>query len=73
MRGHNTCRYYQCLMYVGLRTFGSLHKKTCRIGPGLCGTSENSSSRTFVNRGLKKGAESLRPRPFSPSPPSSAG
>jgi hypothetical protein len=26
---------------IGLHTSDTLHKKPCRIGPGLCGTSEN--------------------------------
>jgi hypothetical protein len=33
-------RYYRSLMYIGLRTSDSLHKKLCRIGPGLCITLE---------------------------------
>ena len=36
MRGHNTCRYYPCLCTSGLGTCHTLHKKPCRIGPGLC-------------------------------------
>jgi len=35
MRAHNTGRYYQCLMYVGLKTHDTLHKNTLSIGPGL--------------------------------------
>jgi len=36
-RGHNTAeRYYQNLMYVGLRTSDTLHKTACWTGPGLC-------------------------------------
>src|SRR5215213_11710960 len=35
MKGHNTGGYYQCLMYVGLRTFDTLHKNPRRIGTGL--------------------------------------
>src|SRR5829696_202191 len=47
-RGHNTfSRYYQSLMYAELRTFETIRKKPCRIGPGLCGTSENSSTKNF--------------------------
>ena len=34
-------------MYVELRTSDTLHKKPCRIGPGLCGTSENSLNANF--------------------------
>ena len=34
-------------MYIGLRTSDTLHKKSCRIGPGLCGTSENTYSPTL--------------------------
>src|SRR5215211_6886737 len=34
---HNTSgRYYQRLMYIGLRTSDTLHKKPCHIGQGLC-------------------------------------
>jgi hypothetical protein len=44
MRGHNTDRYYQCLMYAGLTPYAALHKTTCCIGPGRRGTSENSTS-----------------------------
>jgi hypothetical protein len=41
-RGHNTSSaYYHNLMYVELRISDALHKKPCRIGSGLCGTSEN--------------------------------
>jgi len=50
MRGHNTGEYYQCLMYVGLRTLGSLHKNSC-IGPGLCELPRISLPRTLLNRG----------------------
>src|SRR5215208_7498715 len=34
MRGHNTSRYYQGLMYGRLRTFGSLHKNPAASGRG---------------------------------------
>jgi hypothetical protein len=44
MRGHNTGRYYHCLMYVGHHPFTTLHKMTCCIGAGQRGTSENSTS-----------------------------
>jgi hypothetical protein len=48
MRGRNrAARYYQSLMYIGLRTCDTLHKKPCRIGSGLCGTSENPTSTSF--------------------------
>src|SRR5215208_5730582 len=48
-RGHNTfSRYYQSVMYAELRTFETIRKKPCRIGPGLCGTSENSSSTSLA-------------------------
>jgi hypothetical protein len=41
MRDHNTSSvYYQNLMYGELRISDTLHKKPCRIGPGLCGTSD---------------------------------
>ena len=43
-KGHDTNRYYQGLMYSGLRAADTLHKKPCRIGLGLCGTSENTYS-----------------------------
>jgi hypothetical protein len=44
-RGHNTSSvYYQNLMYAGVRISDALHKKFCRIEPGLCGSSENSNS-----------------------------
>jgi hypothetical protein len=36
VRAHNTVGYYHCLMYIGLRTSDTLHKKPCCIGPGLC-------------------------------------
>jgi hypothetical protein len=29
-------RYYQCLMYDGLCTLDTVHKKICNMGPGLC-------------------------------------
>jgi hypothetical protein len=35
---------------MGLRTSDTLHKKPCRIGSGLCRTSENSLTRTFVHK-----------------------
>ncbi len=48
-RGHNTLgRYYQSLMYDRLRTSETLHKKPCRIGAGLCGTSENVGKAKFA-------------------------
>jgi hypothetical protein len=34
-------------MYIGLRTSDTLHKKSCRIGSGLGGTSENSVMANF--------------------------
>jgi capsular polysaccharide biosynthesis protein len=35
-RGHNTSsRCYRFLMYIGLRTSDTLHKKPCRIGPEI--------------------------------------
>ena len=33
--------YYRYFMYDGLGICDTLHKKPCRIGPGLCRTSEN--------------------------------
>src|SRR5215208_8390049 len=54
MRGHNTGRYYQCLMYVGHTPFKTLHKTTCCIGPERRGPSENSPSThsaEYANRG----------------------
>ena len=49
MRGRNrAARYYQSLMYIGLRTCDKLHKKPCRIGSGLCGTSENAQKAKFA-------------------------
>jgi hypothetical protein len=62
MRGHNTGEYYQCLMYVGLRTLGSLHKNSC-IGPGLCELPRITLPRTSVNKGKRKGQGSKEPRP----------
>jgi hypothetical protein len=53
MRGHNTGEYYQCLMYVGLRTLGSLHKNSC-IGPGLCELPRITLPRRWVNKGKKR-------------------
>jgi hypothetical protein len=41
-RGHIHPMYYQNLMYIELRISDVLHKKIYCIGPGLCGTSENS-------------------------------
>ena len=35
-------------MYIGLRISDTLHKKACRIGPGLCGTSENAQNANFA-------------------------
>jgi len=35
-------------MYIGLRISDTLHKKACRIGPGLYGTSENPQKAKFV-------------------------
>jgi hypothetical protein len=29
------------VLYLEGYSFDTLHKKPCRIGPGLCGTSEN--------------------------------
>jgi hypothetical protein len=37
-------RYYRSLMYIGLRTSDTLHKKPYRIGSGLCRTSENRTT-----------------------------
>jgi hypothetical protein len=34
-------------MYAGLRAADTLHKKPCRIGPGLSRTSEKSYSTHF--------------------------
>ena len=39
--------YYLNLMYVKLRISDTLHKKPCRIGPGLCGTPENRGETNF--------------------------
>src|SRR5215211_9305627 len=48
-RGHNTVgRYYRSLMYARVRISHALHKKPCCIGPGLCGTSENSVKAKFA-------------------------
>src|SRR5215207_2671525 len=48
-RGHKTSeRYYPSLMYGGLRTSDTLHKKLCRIGSVLCATSENSVKAKFA-------------------------
>jgi hypothetical protein len=48
MAGHNTsCGYYRSLMYIGLRTTDTLHKKFCHLGPRLCGTSENFGNAKF--------------------------
>ena len=35
-------------MYGELLTFDTLHKTTCRIGPRLCGTSENAQKAKFA-------------------------
>jgi len=35
-------------MYVRVSTFDTLRKKSCSIGPGLCGTSENSDKAKFA-------------------------
>ena len=37
-----------CLMYAGLRTSETLHKKPRRIGPGICATSENTPYAKFA-------------------------
>src|SRR5215217_4746397 len=48
-RGHNTSeRYYRSLMYTRLGPSDTLHKTTCCIGPGLCGTSENHQNANFA-------------------------
>src|SRR5215208_4070341 len=44
-------------MYVGLRTSDTLHKKPCRIGPGLCGTSENSVNAKFGREPVRWGQD----------------
>ncbi len=37
------------MSYVrGAHPFAALHKTTCCIGPGLCGSSENSDKVKFV-------------------------
>jgi hypothetical protein len=41
-------RCYQYLMYIGLRTSDTLHKKFCRTGLGLCGASENCVHAKFA-------------------------
>src|SRR5215203_3287625 len=42
-RGHNIVRRYcRVLTYTQPPPSSPLHKKSYRIGPGLCGTSENS-------------------------------
>src|SRR5215217_6532067 len=47
----NTCpRYYQSLMYVELRISETLHKKPCRVGPGLCELPRTPSRRSSVER-----------------------
>jgi hypothetical protein len=47
--GHNTFNgHYQSLMYAGLRTSDTLHKKDCRVGPELFGTSENPQNANFA-------------------------
>jgi hypothetical protein len=46
--GPYTNRYYLGLMYAGLRATGTLHKKSCRIGPGLCRTSEKVGNAKFA-------------------------
>jgi hypothetical protein len=48
MKGHNTGRYYQCLMYANHTPFTTLLKTTCCIGPGRSGTSENSAKAKFA-------------------------
>ena len=42
-------------MYTGLRISNTLHKKPCRIGWGLCGTSEKSTSTKFMNKPSARG------------------
>src|SRR5215212_11600737 len=46
--GHNTCRYYQCLMYEQALGFDTLHKNPSRIGPGPADFRENPILRTSV-------------------------
>jgi len=50
MRDHNTGGDYESLMYAGLRTSKTLHKKLCRIGLGLCELRRIPLPRTSVNR-----------------------
>jgi hypothetical protein len=60
--GHNTSGgYYLILMYIGLRTPDTLHKKPWRIGSGLCGTSENAQKRKFSYRRPCATKASVRP------------
>jgi hypothetical protein len=48
-RDHNTAGgYYRSLMYDRLRTSDALHKKPCRIGSGLWGTSEKFGWTNFA-------------------------
>src|SRR5215218_6498949 len=61
MRGHNTGRYYPCFMYVRLYNFNALHKKPCRIGPGLCELPKTSLLRTRVDRGPESRRCGLQP------------
>jgi hypothetical protein len=35
-------------MYIGYAPPDTLHKKPCRIGPGLCGTSEDGGKAKFA-------------------------
>src|SRR5215208_4185370 len=75
MRGHNTGRYYQCLMYVGHTPFKTLHKTTRCIGPERRGPSENSPSThsaQYANRGRMTIPEILYAREASAYPRLSA-
>src|SRR5215203_13172 len=54
-------------MYTGLRIPNTLHKKPCHIEPGLCGTSENFYSTTFVNRAGDGPAHASLDRCYEPS------
>src|SRR5918994_3103477 len=59
--GQNTVgRYYRSLMSTRIRISDTLHKKPCRIGPELCGTSENSSSTHLGEWGSSRCARALR-------------
>jgi hypothetical protein len=59
---HTPQRYCQCLTYVGLGTFDTLHKKPCRIGPGLCSILQVDFRENLFYEVLNKGKNKEKER-----------